>query len=212
MKNRIRTGIQIRSGQMIRASAASVIREAGETIVRKYGLLAAAILLGSTGLSAKEPVPPPEPAEHPDWSQAARDGLKYLTRGYRDPESIQINWSSGFQWGYIKPAIGRRSFAWVACGTINAKNGFGGYVGEQSFFLSVEPGGDAYASQTGVMRTTCDESPIAPVNDELLVAVGRSPRPQPSLADEIGKLMDLREAGVLTDAEFELAKAKLLAK
>jgi hypothetical protein len=35
--------------------------------------------------------------------------------------------------------------------------------------------------------------------------------PQPDLADQLRKLADLRDAGVLTDDEFAAQKAKLLA-
>jgi hypothetical protein len=36
-------------------------------------------------------------------------------------------------------------------------------------------------------------------------------QPQPSVADQLTKLADLRDRGALTDAEFEAQKAKLLA-
>jgi hypothetical protein len=37
-----------------------------------------------------------------------------------------------------------------------------------------------------------------------------SAEPQPDLADQLRKLADLRDAGILTDEEFAAQKAKLL--
>jgi len=36
-------------------------------------------------------------------------------------------------------------------------------------------------------------------------------RPTPDVAEELGKLVDLRDRGVLSDVEFQTQKAKVLA-
>jgi hypothetical protein len=42
------------------------------------------------------------------------------------------------------------------------------------------------------------------------VSQSRSATPGPDVADELAKLADLRDRGALTDAEFEVQKARLL--
>lgn len=157
--------------------------------------------------------PPPEPTEHPDWSDAARRGLDALTRTLFDPTSAQVEWRSGFRWGYLKPIIGRRSHGWVACGNVNAKNRMGGYVGIQGFTLFVEPSGDVTVAFQGEMLSSCDDMKHAPINNELLAAL---PKEQGSgalsVADELKKLAALRDDGIITQQEFEAQKAKLLSR
>jgi hypothetical protein len=53
---------------------------------------------------------------------AIRDQLK-------DPASAQFAWPNGFVWGSYRPFAGRRMYGWITCGTVNARNGYGGYAG-----------------------------------------------------------------------------------
>ena len=63
-----------------------------------------------------------------------------------------------------------------------------------------------------------DEAVAKALRDELLGLIEaidedtREPGPtgHPSLADELKKLAELRDSGILTDAEFDAQKAKLL--
>lgn len=180
-------------------------------VLFKTVICTAALTLSSAAI-AKAPVQPPEPAEHPDWRQASEVGLNMLKSTYFDPGSAQVRWVSGFRWGFMKPLIGKRTFGWVACGNINAKNRFGGYVGERGFVLFVDAGGGIQVGMKGEIVSSCDDGQKLPVNEELLVtAHGPASAPQAiSIADEIKKLADLRASGVLTDAEFAAQKAKLL--
>ena len=54
---------------------------------------------------------------------------------------------------------------------------------------------------------------LPPPPAQLVRDGGEAPAPatQPSLADELKKLADLRNSGVITEPEFEAAKKKLLA-
>jgi hypothetical protein len=56
-----------------------------------------------------------------------------------------------------------------------------------------------------------DRSRIAMI-DGSAAAHGVSPDPHYGVADQLTKLADLKDRGVLTDTEFESAKAKLLSK
>lgn len=112
----------------------------------------------------------------------------------------------------MKPLIGKRTFGWVACGNVNAKNRMGGYVGEEGFSLFVTPDGNVQVAMRGQVVSSCDDGVRIAVNPELAASTqtASSPPPTMSVADEIKKLADLRASGVLTDEEFQTQKAKLL--
>lgn len=64
----------------------------------------------------------------------------------------------------------------------------------------------------GNSTDTCYRGKV-PVNPELIAASAKpGDMPAPSLADEIAKLADLRERGLISEEEFVALKAKLLAQ
>lgn len=163
---------------------------------------------------AKTPPQPPEPQSHPDWKQVGEVGVNMLKNGLFDPSSAQVRFVSGFRWGFLKPLIGKRTFGWVACGNINAKNRLGGYVGEEGFALFVTETGSIQVARKNESMSTCDDYQHVPVNDELLIAANGTAAaavpPALSVADELKKLAELKASGVITDAEFTAQKVKLL--
>lgn len=54
---------------------------------------------------------------------AARDEFK-------DPESTRFEWPNGFVNGWYKPMFRQKYTGWITCGTVNSKNGYGGYTGK----------------------------------------------------------------------------------
>lgn len=175
-------------------------------------LLAMAILSAGGAASAAPPVLPPEPSAHPDWAKGAEQAVQILRNTAFDPDSLKIEWVSGFKWGYRKPVIGKRSFGWLACGNYNAKNRLGGYVGSAGFDVLYTETGEVSVFQYGDGVTTCTRG-AAPVNPELLAATRSSDTvPAFSAADELAKLADLRSRGIITEAEFAALKAKILAR
>ena len=177
-------------------------------------LLPIGILLWATAALAKPPPQPPEPATHPNWGETAQRGVAMLSSNLFDPGSAQVNWSSGFQWGYLKPLIGKRSFGWIACGSINAKNRLGGYVGAQGFLVFVQPSGSITASMQTDWVSTCDTGPFVPVPPELVNtgALIAPASPVVGVAEELKKLAELRDQGIITAEEFAAQKAKLLGR
>jgi hypothetical protein len=111
--------------------------------------IAALMLLVSTPAFAKAPPQPPEPASHPNWADVARTGVSQLMSTLFDPTSAQINWSSGFQWGFTKQIFMARTFGWVVCGTINAKNRMGGYLRRPPGHLSISGYGRDHSAGIG---------------------------------------------------------------
>ena len=180
--------------------------------MRQLALAFAALTLTGAPLHAREL--PPEPPQ-PDWGAAADAIMDAMQRSFIDPESINIEWVSGFAWGYQKPLIGRRTHGWVTCGNVNARNRMGGYVGSQGFVAVYTPEGAVRlvigpASVEGT--DTCYRDKV-PVNPELIAASAKpGEAPAISIADEIAKLADLRERGLITDEEFAELKVKLLAQ
>jgi hypothetical protein len=47
----------------------------------------------------------------------------------KDPDSAQFSWPNGFVAGRYRLLLEHTVKGWVTCGTVNAKNSYGGYVG-----------------------------------------------------------------------------------
>ena len=180
--------------------------------MRQAALAFVAFALAVSPLQAREL--PPEPPR-PDWEVAAEAAMSAMRASFFDPDSITIEWVSGFAWGYYKPLIGKRVFGWLTCGNVNARNRMGGYTGAQGFVVVHTPDGDTtviLGAYPGNSTDTCYRGKV-PVNPELIAASAKpGDVPALSLADEIAKLADLRERGLISEEEFAALKAKLLAQ
>lgn len=183
--------------------------------MRKLALIAT--LLVSTPALAKAPAPPPdEPAEHPDFAIAAKQGLATMTGRLFDPGSAQFTWASGFAWTYVKPIFGKKRWAWVACGSVNAKNRLGGYVGATPMWIAVDPSGAVTVSDDDMIITPACTS-TSPQPELLAATPGAAPIVSTAsspvgVAEELKKLAELRDQGIITPEEFNAQKTKLLAR
>jgi hypothetical protein len=177
-------------------------------------IIASGLSMISTGVLARSAPPPPEPTNHPDWASVRDQGVSEITSALFDPSSVQINWSSGFSWGFAKPIIGRRTFGWIACGNLNAKNRLGGYVGAKPFWIMADASGAVTSGWVADTMSTCDNGLKTAINPELVNTSPVTPvtLAPTSIADELEKLAQLRDKGVITQEEFEKQKAKLLAR
>ncbi len=155
-----------------------------------------------------------EPPSHPDWTTTTKRGTDILLGELFDPSSAQFSWISGYSWGFLKPILGKRQQGWIACGRLNAKNRMGGYVGAKPVLIFVSEAGTVTADYVSSWISTCDKAPNAAVQPELAGLGVSAPSPSPirQIADELGKLAELRSKGILTDEEFQAEKAKLLAR
>ncbi|WP_294390497.1 SHOCT domain-containing protein [uncultured Sphingomonas sp.] len=131
-----------------------------------------------------------------------------------DPASAMFTYSSGFQWGWVGKMMGGRTWGWIACGAVNAKNRLGGYVGADRFYVLSDASGAVTWGYLKASMSTCDNGTVVPVQPELQATAGDAARQGGSIgvADELAKLAGLREKGLLTQAEFDAQKAKLLAR
>lgn len=157
----------------------------------------------------------------PDMVKFRRIAEQALIGRLFDPESARIEWPYGFLNGYWKPLFQKKIEGYWTCGMINAKNRMGGYVGAKSFVVVVSPDAVVRYVEIGtgddfdLLAAQCANSskvlPPAPTDfgsdrSEQVQNVGVS------IADEVKKLVELKESGALTDAEFQSAKQKLLSK
>ncbi len=172
-----------------------------------------AALMASPAHAKPEPVPYP-PATHPNWGELGERGIEIIKAQLFDPTSAQITWTSGFQWGFRKPLFGRSKWGWIACGSINAKNRLGGYVGAEGFLVFADASGGVSASLQREWQSTCDIGRTVPVPPEMkgVLAPPSASGPVVGVAEELEKLASLRDKGIITEAEFQTQKAKLLGR
>ena len=104
---------------------------------------------------------------------------------------------------FAKPRWG-----WVVCGEFNGKNLYGGYTGREVVQYAISPDGKVRSS----IDSDCDYgNHFGPVLEEFK-PVTQVASGSVGLADELAKLAELRDKGILSAAEFEAQKAKLLAR
>lgn len=52
-----------------------------------------------------------------------------IRNSLKDPDSAQFVWPNDFVQGWYQRPFGKRYYGWITCGTVNAKNSYGGYAG-----------------------------------------------------------------------------------
>ncbi len=155
----------------------------------------------------------------PDWALFRRNAEAAVRNRLIDPESARIDFPYGFLLGYWKPAFSKRYEGYWTCGSVNARNRMGDYTGSTAFVVVLDSTGIVQFTDVGsskdldLVSASCGNSvknlPPPPAQ------LSRSPNTStttgiPSVADELKKLVDLKNSGALTDAEFQTAKQKLL--
>lgn len=155
----------------------------------------------------------------PDWLDFRRNAERAVLTGFFDPSSAQFTWPYGFTWGEWKPPFQARKTGYWTCGTINAKNRMGGYVGSRFFVVVMDENAQPIFTQVGTDgafdMTGCQNSlaqlPPAPASMFEASDGGNTPAmSRPSMADELAKLAKLFEQGALTQEEYDAAKARIL--
>ena len=155
----------------------------------------------------------------PDWALFRRNAESALRRRLIDPDSARIEWTHGFLLGTWKSFLSKPVQGYWSCGLVNARNRMGGYTGSTAFVVVIDQTGFVKYSEIGQGRdfdplsASCAKSVrlLPPPPAELTNTVtGSGAAGGSSLADELTKLMNLRDSGALSEAEFQAAKAKLL--
>lgn len=166
---------------------------------------------------APVPTSPDGPDTPPSWSRVRAATETAIRQRLVDPDSAKIEWPNGFRWGFYKPPFQKRLDGWVTCGSVNARNRMGGYVGDHEFIVVYADGAvkrldmDSGTDRLALVSVICGKSTFPPPQPELMAqAASAGGGASSSVADELKKLADLRDRGVLTEPEFETQKAKLL--
>ena len=154
----------------------------------------------------------------PDWALFRRNSEAALRARLIDPESAKIEWHYGFLLGWWRPLFSKRIEGYWTCGTINARNRMGGYTGRTSFVVVLNSSGNVNFVDIGesedfdLVSSACSNSVklLPPPPAQLLAASSLPAAPVLSVADELKKLVDLKNSGALTESEFQAAKQRLL--
>ena len=185
--------------------------------MKRLGIFA--LLAISTSAHAAKTPPPPEPTTPPDWSAVRQQVEARLLSQLVDPDSAKIEWPYGFRWGFFKPILQKRIFGYVTCGTVNSKNRMGGYVGDSPFVVVYLDGSIRYfeiesaTEKYNILASQCASAALPPPQPELIAGHQSAVvEPTTSIADELEKLAVLRDKGIITQAEFDAQKAKLLSR
>ena len=167
----------------------------------------AALLLASSAAAQTEP----------DWQQVRKQAEGRLVRDAFDPQSAQITWTTGWfrgegrsgNWGVAS----KKYQGWIGCASMNLRNRLGGYTGARPYSFIWTDGGelktlDSDSQCYGRGEGRKDHYPLqaAFVDEPAAREAGGS------TADELAKLAGLRDKGVLTEAEFQAQKGRLLAR
>lgn len=160
-------------------------------------------------------------SSEPDWDLFRRNGEQALRARLIDPDSARIEWPRGFTYGTWKPVLSKRIEGYWTCGLINARNRMGGYTGSTAFVVVMDQAGGALFADMGsgrdydILSSQCGNSakllPPAPASFATSATTPAASAAAPSLGDELKKLAELKASGALTEAEFQAAKARLLA-
>lgn len=109
--------------------------------------MAAAVLIAACAPSARE-LRDAAYGPRPSDEEAQRIVRAYFDARLKDPYSAR--------WAFTFPLIrggwyflAGRDFGWVQCGTINAKNSYGGYIGRKHFFAVINRGRVVFADLDG---------------------------------------------------------------
>lgn len=158
-------------------------------------------------------------ASAPDWGLFRRKAEASLRGRLVDPDSARIEWPFGFTYGTWKPVLAKRLEGYWTCGLINARNRMGGYTGATSFVVVLDRAGNVQYADMGSGRdfdfvsSQCGNSvkflPAAPP-EFAAATMSTTPTSPASIADELKKLVELKDSGALSEAEFQAAKQKLL--
>lgn len=155
----------------------------------------------------------------PDWALFRRNAENALRARLIDPDSARIQWTHGFLLGTWKPFLSKAVEGYWSCGLINARNRMGGYTGSTAFVVVIDPNGYVKYSEIGgardidLLSASCANSVkmLPPPPAELMALDAEAGNGgSRSLADELKKLVELRNSGALSEEEFRAAKARLL--
>lgn len=161
------------------------------------------------------------------WEGFRSAGERAIRAQLIDPSSAEFQWPYEFAEGYWKPFLRRRIEGVWTCGRVNSRNRMGGFAGNAAFVIVFTPNGwgggevsfiDIDDSDSDLIASSCNKALDDGILKPRLETEGDGNMTPPqgparfSIADEIMKLADLRDRGLISDEEFETQKKRLLAE
>lgn len=168
----------------------------------------------SSAPGTQAPAPAPQNTREIAWMKAV---VQHLANSLADPQSARFALPYGFTPQPVTWKVwGVDTYGYFTCGAVNARNRMGGYVGETMFLAHIDINGRVLttldSAKTPHLGRICSAGGLPPINPETVPAVFGQPRTGSSstLSKELADLAELHRKGVLSDAEFAAAKARLL--
>jgi hypothetical protein len=158
-----------------------------------------------------------------DYGAMRRAAEQYIRTRLIDPSSAVFNWPYGFAWASWRPLFKKSVQGTMTCGYVNSRNRMGGYGGQSAFVVMMDGTNVTYFDMDdgigkGVVENGCAKGAksILPTPQRGMLEPGdnvqQATASSRSVADELKKLAALRDSGVLSAAEFQTQKEKLLAQ
>jgi hypothetical protein len=82
----------------------------------------------------------PDYGTQPSYDEGVKVGEAFIKRDLADPYSAHIEWPYTFVPFDEKVPFFKRTTGYATCVTVNAKNAYGGYVGEQTYRILIRNG------------------------------------------------------------------------
>lgn len=138
-------------------NGANVVKSVSRVI-----LLVAAVL----ALAACAPGPNKDAVRSADIGPYPNDYERIIKRaigeGLKDPYSAMYTFDRGPLRGGLRDMYGRVSdydfFGWIVCGTVNARNSYGGYVGASQYVAVIRSGRVIYHHLVSPSSTACSNN------------------------------------------------------
>ena len=113
----------------------------------------------------------PDYGAMPSYEEGVKAGEAFIKRDLADPYSAHIEWPYGFVPIDEKVPFSKRTTGYATCVTVNAKNAYGGYVGEQQFRVIVRNGAVIDYEHVSDLRFVPD------ICKDLITKLGMGPAP-----------------------------------
>jgi len=140
-----------------------------------------AALIASPAEAKKAPEPPYQYGPAPDWARYKELAEEAIRAKLLDPESARFEWPSGYKADGFKTSIAPKKRGYVSCGHVNARNGFGGYVGRRQFAVIIDNDAviDAVVEQSewSTIPDACKRLGLPPAAQMTSASTGAGTRP-----------------------------------
>ena len=183
------------------------------SLMAKAGLFLSVFLVFSI-VAGKASAQEAQSVAEPDFDAMKSAAENKIRSKLVDPSSAQFEWPHGFIEGTWPTILKKVKYdGWITCGKVNARNRMGGYTGLTYFVAVLSNNSVVYADigsadGRGWTNQSCARSTSVFPSPQFAVASEGSK--SLSIADELSKLAELRQQGVLTDEEFQTQKQRLL--